>query len=336
MEFVALIIVLTFRTLLELMPSHRHDRWFYALKAQLQAVFKKPAQTEKAEPDDASLSKVQSIGMRPIHWLSGTGTFISVVILPVVALSLSLSVLEEMMWGIPAFALSLLILFYSLGRKENVHWFNRFQLAWRQRDIQGAYQYATELSPSLHAENEEKLYQKVFSYLLLLSFRDFFLVLFWFVLLGAEGALLVRLTLLFLQADERNTAPPPVIQTEATDSAPVQLVAQEESAKVQRWQHLVEWLPARLLAICFMLTGNFCRSGQQWFSLLDNPRMSHSDLLTEFARSAINTGKGAVSIETEPALLNAQSDEQLKELKELLKRSAAFWVICISLYVTLA
>jgi len=202
MEFVVLIAVLTLRALLSLMPEKCHDRWFFSLKGRAVTSFKpKPRHLYDPESDEPnSIAPEQNPPeAHSTRWFAGTGVFFISVILPVVGLSLLLAFLENIAWGLPAFVLSILVLLYSLGRKDSDHWLTRFQIAWRQKDLQGAYQYASELLPGEKIKDEKQLYQRVFSRLISLRFQDFFLITFWFMWLGAEGALLARLMIwLFL------------------------------------------------------------------------------------------------------------------------------------------
>lgn len=343
MEFVVLILVLMLRALLSLLPSKRHDRWFLALKAKALDFFKPKAAHLYEAPDTDSApdssteaeshnptAKEPAAKYSPAKWFAGTGAFFVAVILPVAALSLILSVLEETIWGLPAFALSILVLLYSLGRKESAYWLTRFQIAWRQKDLQGAFQYASEVLPQETIQDEKQLYQKVFSRLIGINFQDFFLVTFWFMVLGAEGALLARLMILFCDTHYDTQA-----ETNPLNSSQAQY-RQGVYDKIHSVQYLFEWLPAKLMGLSFMLTGHFVYCSQQWLGNLFNKSQPHEIILTRFALGALgekvqDTAKATL----QEAQDNAHKEEQLQELDGLLRRSSVLWVVAIAVTVVL-
>ena len=338
MEFVVLIIVLIFRGLLGLMLGKRHDLWFFRLKKRASALFRPKAphlyQGEQKLPEDNDRYEATSgetseentkavwnrsqLGSHSARWFAGTGVFILSVVLPVAALSIFLAVLEGVAWGLPAFLLSIAVLLYSLGRKEGAYWLTRFQIAWRQKDLQGAFQYASEVIPQVKMQDEKQLYQKVFTRLIGISFQDFFLISFWFMVLGAEGALLARLMILFCEPQPGCASPEP-----APD-------------KIETVRHLFEWLPARLTGLAFMLTGHFVYCSQQWSGYLFDRKSSHEISLTRMALAALGE---KVAGNTEAALQEISEkihkDEQLQELEALLKRSSVLWVIAVAITVVL-
>jgi len=327
MEFVVLIIVLMLRSLLGLLPGRRHDRWFLSLKCWAGKLFK-PSAPHLYDPDDTEQmeSPEASTGIKPSRWFAGTGAFVVSVVLPVASLSILMAVLDDVIWGLPAFAVSILVLLYSLGRKESAYWLTRFQIAWRQKDLQGAYQYAAEVLPEETIKDEKQLYQRVFSRLVGISFQDFFLVTFWFMLLGAEGALLARLMILFCEKTPE----------EGGQSASATTVLAKGVNKIRSVQYLLEWLPAKLMGLSFMLTGHFVHCSQQWLTCLFNQKLSHEILLTRFALGALGEKVEDSAKEVlQAAQDNAHKDEQLQELEALLRRSSVLWVIAIAGMVVL-
>lgn len=311
MEFVVLIAVLVFRFLLGLMPAKRHDRWFYRWDGRVATWFK-PKASHQYDGDEA---RKQGDGV--LSRINPGGRFVFSVLFPVIGLSLVMVLLEPFLWGVPAFALSVLVLMYSLGRKESEHWLTRFQIAWRQRDLQGAYQYASEVIPSRDVNSEQELHEQVFSRLIRIRFEDFFLVTFWFMLLGAEGALLVRLFLLF--SDNENK------QGLRVDSP------------VAGWRYALEWPVTRLLGVVLMLAGHFVFCSKLWLANLLNYRNGNEDFLTELTLAAM----GVAPLESTKAAIDPENndgstrEEQLDALDGLMNRSAIIWVIAISLIITL-
>jgi len=323
MEFVVLIIVLILRSLLNLLPNRHHDSWFLVLKGKAVTLFKQRAPhlydvvpEESVENKKNSAHRYSGAG-----WFSGTGVFVVSVLAPVAVLSILMSVLDDFFWGLPAVAVSVLVLLYSMGRKDSAYWLTRFQIAWRQKDLQGAFQYASEVLPRDAIQDEKQLYQHVFSRLIKIDFQDFFLITFWFMVFGAEGALLARLIILFCE-DYIDEVVTPSEQVTTND-------------KVRTVRYVFEWLPARLVGLSFMLVGHFVCYSQQWLSTLFNRSLTHEALLTQFALGALGEKVEGADNDIFQGIDDAQKDEQLQDLESLLHRSSILWVVCISLFVTL-
>lgn len=310
MDFVVLILALIAYFLVGVMPSTHYDGWFYGLKSKSQQWFQSK-RGEKAEfPSGSKPLGLIVLGVS--------------VILPVVGLSLLISWFEQLILGIPAFFLSVAILLYSLGRKEHCHWFKRFQIAWRQGDIQGAYRYANEILPEHHPNTETELYNRIYARLLYVNFTQYFTVIFWFVLLGAEGAMLARLTQLFSQpvADDGNKL----------------------SGNAQLFVVLIEWLPARLLGLVMVILSQSFRGLNEWLKQLLMFKSSLQNKTEEkplYRMVLCVLGEKLQYQDSGDALylksrFSEQKEEGLKNLADLLQRSAILSVIVYSIWVLLS
>lgn len=287
MEFVVLVIALLARVLLSVIPTNKHDLWF----------------NRWCEGCSRGFSQVEPAGFEETKRIQakwGTGTFFLSVIFPVAALSVLMDLLGQVAWGLPALGLSLAVLLYSFSRKESDDWFKNFQTAWRHNDSQAAYEYAREVIPKHNVKSQYELFISVFKRLLYLRFCDFFMVVFWFMVLGAEGALLARLS----QLMDRSRVSSGVVQF--------------------RW--LLEWLPARLLGLSFMLTGNVLRTSRVWFSTLFNRNIPMESLLYRYACAAMGAElEKETSSDDAPESLK-EEDKKLQRLESFVQRSIALWV----------
>lgn len=297
MEFLVLILALLVRALLSIIPSKKHDQWFnhWCDRCSTSSTVKESQQSDNSP----RLVK---------KW--GISTLILSVIVPVILLGVLLEYLGQIAWGAPAFALSLIILLYSFSRKDSEQWFTRFQFAWKQGDQQAAYEYAREVIPKHDINSAYELFLSVFSRLLYLRFCDFFMVLFWFMLLGAEGALLVRLS----QLMDRDRVSPQVLKV--------------------RW--LLEWLPARLLGISFMFTGRFSRTGKVWLSTLFNRTTPTEHLLYRYARAAMNHEENPECIPDDRQLALVEEYRKLERLTGFIQRNLVVWLAFIALATILS
>lgn len=142
----------------------------------------------------------------------------------------------------PWFAFWLLVeLLLLVGALGNPGWHDSLRAythAWQRRDSQAAWHHVRHLLPSSRqglATTPEKLHLILASRLLMSTFEGYFLVVFWFALLGPAGAVLVRLAMAM-----RDHWPQPV------GRLPFQTLF--------RW---LAWAPAHLLSMTFAMAGDF-------------------------------------------------------------------------------
>ena len=249
------------------------------------------------------------------HWQStlanvgigAVGRLVLAVGLPVLVAQGLLNVLEPWFFGLPWIALAVVLLLYSLGRRDFHQLMADYRSYCRKGDFQGAYLSTlpglgwTEARESPASPEEvDALVQRSFFYE---GYQRWFAVLFYFVLLGPVGALAYRL--LHLCRDRF------------------------EGQLVERGLFLVDWVPARLLAAAFGLAGDFVRSRDSLLDGLLDVGMSAQELLYEVGTAALGAPE-AVSGERSFGDCAAMQNEGTGQL---LYRSAACWLALLSLVV---
>ena len=137
--------------------------------------------------------------------------------------------------------------------------------------------------------------------------QRWFSVLFYFVLLGPAAALAYRLLQLCRDSFEPELA--------------------------GRWLFLLDWIPARLLAATFALTGDFIGSREQLLSGLQDTAADAGKLLYTVAAAAL--GSEVASPSEEDAVFGPVAEAQNRELDALLSRSAVCWIVAMALVVLL-
>ena len=155
----------------------------------------------------------------------------------------------------------------------------------------------------MSAEEVHRLVQHGFFYE---GFQRWFAVLFYFVLLGPAGALAYRLLQLCRRDFEVDLA--------------------------QRCLHLADWIPVRLLAAAFSLTGDFVGSRDKLLEAMVDTSLGAPELLQVVGRAALDLDAEQSPQEVDFGALAA---EENAEMAGLLFRSAACWVAVISLLVLL-
>ena len=185
----------------------------------------------------------------------------------------------------------------------------RYRGQCQSADFEGAYLttlselgWATQDDNPVSPQEVHALVQRGFIYE---GYQRWFAVLFYFVLLGPAGALAYRL---------------------------LQLCRHDyESALVERYLFLVDWVPARLLAAAFVLTGDFVGSYHKLLDGLLDTALEAVQLLEVVGTAAL----GDASPAGDATEFARQAALQNKGIGSLLARSAACWVAIISVAVLL-
>lgn len=215
------------------------------------------------------------------------------VLLPVLLLGLLLEALTPLMYGWLLLPVHLLVMIYCLGRGDVLAALGPFRDAWRRNDTEAAYLVAAR-DLQVDGEDDADLLRKVQGHLLWEGYQGFFAVIFWYALLGPLPALAYRLLAL--------TA------THATQ-APLRELA-------QRFRHVMDWLPVRMLAVSFGLVGNFVAVTQTLLHELLSWDIPASRLL-------LDSGLAGADL-VEPASAEA-GVASLDSIWQLLIRCAVVW-----------
>ncbi|BCT31334.1 regulatory signaling modulator protein AmpE [Pseudomonas protegens] len=226
------------------------------------------------------------------------------VLLPVALLGLLLLVLEPVTYGLLALPVHLLVVIYALGRGDLLGGLGPFRDAWRREDLQAAVHVAKR-DLNIDADNGEQLLERVQGYLLWQAFQSFFVVIFWYFLLGPVAALSYRLLAL---AAEHGKNPALV----------------ERAAQLR---HAFDWLPVRLLAASFALVGNFVAVSRVMLHELLNWHISAAQLVEKV---------GLVAAEIPPPLAGPEGINSLDRIWELQLRAAVLWYAGFALWTVLA
>lgn len=154
----------------------------------------------------------------------------------VLAVAILQWILFYFMWGIAAFIFAAAILLYTLGVMPRVDKnAPSHPKATKIRTIEEVARGQSEVVIS--SETESVLWQ---------AQTSMFAVLFWFMVLGPAGAVLYRFSRLLSE------------QTYVEDSPQIRTTAMS-------WVSYLDWLPVRLLGLCFVLAGRFESAFKVWW-----------------------------------------------------------------------
>lgn len=230
------------------------------------------------------------------------------VLLPTLAVQLALEVLQPLLFGLAWIAAATLVLLYSLGRGDLGAQSERYRSQCRRGDFEGALLCAQEAlglegETSGAARSEQEVHRLVQGACVYQAHQRWFAVFLYFLLLGPAGALAYRL----LQESSRN------------------------SPTAGALLFYADWVPGRLAAAAFVITGNFVESADELYEGFRHPGQTTGDLLYSVAMAA--TGQDR---ETPPEEhFGDFAARQNEELLALIRRSAVCWIVIISLLVLL-
>lgn len=233
---------------------------------------------------------------------SGVQLMITVAVPVAIILALAL-LLPTFLW----FLLAVLVLLYSLGRGEfapDVHAYTSAcsDNAW-QEAMATAKRQGVDIDP-IASNDWPTLNQRMLEATAYQGFERLFAVFFWFILFGPAGALLYRLSFLYLQHERHGSLASPHVAA--------------------RWLWALEWPAVRVLGFSFAITGNFVGCINRWKNYALCAEGTSAYVLRE-------TVLGALSVDDELMLSCDCTQREVAALKRLYSRTLWFWVGCLAL-----
>jgi AmpE protein len=225
-----------------------------------------------------------------------------VVLVPVVVVAAAAAVAPGFVWLL----LATVVLLYALGRGDFAPETTAYALACND----GAWEVAMVKAQKQGARLEDlvagdwpALHQRMLEATAYQGFERLFAVVFWFLFFGPAGALLYRLSFLYVQAD-------------STD------------LRARHWLWALEWVPVRLLGASFAVTGNFVGCINRWKNYMFNTSSASAVILRD-------TVLGALSVDDELVQSCDCTQREIAALKRLYTRTLWFWVTCVALWTLL-
>jgi len=232
------------------------------------------------------------------------------IVLPAVLLSMLLFVLNDVLFGSLVLFVNFIMLFMCLGCGYLKATIDSYLKHW----LEGRYQAALE---SLHRADiyinnadelsQAEIHHAVCSAYLYQTFQRYFMVIFWFMLAGPVGALVARL---------------------AHVSSVVPSLYRPQ--RVRFLSQLLEWLPARVLSLTFVLTFKIEGSVKLAVRTLCDPRVRALDVLESGAASALGNENYKYYPQSQNSTdVPADIEVQLIGLRDLLNRALLVWFVLI-------
>ena len=196
-------------------------------------------------------------------------------------------------------------LLYAVGRKEFRPLVDDFIAACERNDWPEAVNIADQLDCDVSGVADQDWTTLSHRTLYAASYRGFerqFAVLFWFIALGAIGAVMYRLTELYAR------------------NADAEL---KDQAAARRCLWLIEWPAARVLGISFAITGNFVGCFNSWRHHFWGGEVATPDVLGQCVEGALNVEQG----ESQSLAI---SEKELRWMASLYYRTLIFWMCVLA------
>lgn len=194
-------------------------------------------------------------------------------LVPTLALALLVAAIQMALSANWLFFIYVPVLLYSLGRGNFSAEVKAYIAASERGDTVVASRLAEELrggaepeNSSANVENWPMLHGETLRVISYRGFERMFAVLFWFFIVGAVGALLYRLSVIYR---ERET------------------VATPQGRLAARWLWLMEWPAVRMMGLTWALVGNFETCYRCWQARLLDVKHSSMSLLNNSLRGAL-------------------------------------------------
>ncbi len=169
---------------------------------------------------------------------SGWGGVFLVCFSPVLLLWLFLSLFTGVFYSLVLFVTSCIVLFMSIGPHSLTASFKPYFQAMERGDQEAAYLLLRQESLLDDVPESDDLVRNATRLIFIESHNRYFGVIFWFIFLGPFGALFYRLVYQYYASCKQN----------AND---------EHLDLLQQLMHWLDWAPARVTSLLFLLTGDF-------------------------------------------------------------------------------
>lgn len=261
----------------------------------------------------ASVGQAESLSS-----LGGARLYI-ILALPVLILTGLLVLIHGAGFQLAGHLLGLLVLLYCFGATGFVGVSQKYLTDLKRDDVQGAYHDAESvLNSAGETENWQDLHRATLTSIGWKYFQCYFPPLFWFVVVGAPGALLYRLMTQVLASADNDS----------------------DVSRLKVMLRVVEWLPLRLCGLTLAFVGRWEPTFRQFMDSLTNLAAPSAAIFLDYINAAINgqASSGAASNDSETALgVDDTCAEvgELEELPHLIDRALVMWLAIIGLAAVL-
>lgn len=242
--------------------------------------------------------------------LAPAAALTALVLVPALVLMVLVYVLSGFWFDLLSWLVAGAVIVWLLALPREQAVLARCRERWAAREWQAAYETGLQGQLLSAVDSASDLQREVVAAQVHARLQDTFGLIFWFALTGPVGALVYHL--FWLAASQHEDEP--------------------DSARLARyWLELLDWVPARLLALAFALAGDFVSAMEPVRRLIWDGRVAARELLATTAAAALRLPVLA----GDEAQLAAQGEAQFQAVEALLVRALVVWLVLIAL-LTLA
>lgn len=193
--------------------------------------------------------------------------------IPTLSAYLLLQLVEGILFGLISLVLWTVLALVCIGCVHYRNLYKRYLLSVCQLDTQGSYHLAAQLLDveEINVTNETMLGTRVGRQLSWINYR-FYCALVFMMIIGGPVAVVFYASLRALDLMAFKQQLPPM-------------------AMIRRMLFLLDWLPARLVALAYVLVGNFANAINVWFSLTINWQAPAYDVVSKVAMASEQMSK---------------------------------------------
>jgi AmpE protein len=212
------------------------------------------------------------------EWISQSIVGVILILAPLLlVVGLLQTMFNHILGGVPEFIFATLVLFFCLGPRDLRRQVQSFIDAWDTGEDEEARRIGNEFISTSSLQRESSYGYAVACGILKQAYIRTFSVIFWFIILGPLGAVLYRscFTLKHYLSELDN-------------------LGEDFSSGVDHLLEILDWVPARLTAFSYALSGNFPAATHEWWNsdATDNARGRSAADILELA------GSGALGLDS--------------------------------------
>lgn len=209
-----------------------------------------------------------------------------------------------------AFAVAVLIV--SIGVRGMGNDVEEYRRALERNDQESAYLHISHYLRDSQPETAEEVNRRLLEVMLIRNNERLLAILFWFAVLGPVGAVIYRSTCQLKGINQSGA-----------------VLSEGFLAAVLRLHGILDWIPARITAICYAAIGSFVDSIQQWRR---GAKDEGADLYSANRAVLVNGGIGALRLHDIPAERdNDAMREDTVDAEALIHRTVIIWLTVFAL-----
>lgn len=265
---------------------------------------------------DSIIDKGLTLSRKAANWPATIPVLLIafVLILPVLVVRLAIG---DALFGLPYFALAIIVLFFSLGPRDIGEEVDEYCSAIEAKNKEREMTTARDLLEQEPPQDDEERARKVEEAVCVQANNRLFAVIFWFIVLGPLGAWLYRVMDLVRHRAVFN----------AWSSADIDSNQELLREAAENLHSLVAWVPARITAAIYGLAGNFDEASHAWRAAEGDELLTRSE---RNERLLARVGTGALALQEDPEESPAErAIRGATAANGLVFRSLLIWAVII-------